>query len=61
MEKHLENRLEEGYKNLLYLFDVPILRAAKRKYRSNLAISKALDLNRATVTAKMKKYEELIE
>ncbi|MRJ02088.1 MAG: hypothetical protein GXO19_04380 [Epsilonproteobacteria bacterium] len=61
LERILSERLEEGYKNLLYLFEVPLLRAAKKRYRSNLAISKALQLNRATVTNKINRYRELIE
>ncbi len=61
MQRHLEPRLEEGYKKLLYLFDVPILRAARKKYGSNLAISKALELNRATVTSKINRYKDFIE
>jgi len=61
MERQLAKRLEEGYKKLLYLFEVPLLRAAKKRYRSNLAISKALQLNRATVTSKMNRYKGLIE
>ncbi len=61
LQKLLAPRLEEGYKELLYLFEVPLLRAAKKKFRSNLAISKALKLNRATVTSKMNRYKGFIE
>jgi len=61
LEQVLAPRLEEGYKELLYLFEVPLLRAAKKRYRSNLAISKALKLNRATVTSKMNRYKEFIK
>jgi DNA-binding NtrC family response regulator len=61
LEQILAPRLEEGYKELLYLFEVPLLRAAKKKYGSNLAISKALRLNRATVTSKMNRYKALIK
>jgi hypothetical protein len=55
LERHLEKRLEEGYKNLLYLFDMPFFKAAKKRYKSVLAISKAVKLNRATVQGKMKR------
>ncbi|MRI84276.1 MAG: hypothetical protein C6I00_07640 [Nitratiruptor sp.] len=61
LERFLGERLEEGYKQLLYLFEVPLFRAAKRRYRSTLAISKALQLNRATVTNRLLRYKELIE
>ena len=55
MEHYLKPRLEEGYKSLLYLFDIPFFKAAKKRYRSVLAISKAVKLNRATVQTKMKR------
>ncbi len=61
LQRQLEPRLEEGYKNLLYLFEVPLLKAAKKRFRSILAISKALGLNRATVTSKINRYKEFIE
>ena len=61
LQRQLEPRLEEGYKNLLYLFEVPLLRAAKKRFRSVLAISKALGLNRATVTSKINRYKGFIE
>ena len=57
LEEYLVERVEMGYKDLLYLFEIPLLRAAKRKYKSALAMSKALQLNRATLTTKLKKYE----
>ncbi len=56
LEHYLGSRLEDGYKGLLYLFEVPLLRAAKRRYKSVLAMSKALGLNRATLTTKLQKY-----
>ncbi len=56
LEEFLEDKIEMGYKDLLYLFEIPLLRAAKKKYRSALAMSKALQLNRATLTNKLKKY-----
>ena len=57
LEEFLADRVEMGYKELLYLFEIPLLRAAKKKYKSALAMSKALQLNRATLTTKLKKYE----
>ena len=56
LEEFLEPRIEEGYKELLRIFEIPLLRAAKKRFRSALAMSKALQLNRATLTAKLKKY-----
>ncbi len=58
LEKFLEPQLEKGYKALLPLFEIPLLRAAKKRYKSALAMSKALQLNRATLTTKLKRYEK---
>ena len=57
LEEFMADKIERGYKELLYLFEIPLLRAAKKKYKSALAMSKALQLNRATLTTKLKKYE----
>ena len=59
-EEFLKNRLEEGYKSLLRFFEIPLLRAAKKRYKSALGMSKALGLNRATLTAKLKKYDAML-
>lgn len=56
LEEFLEPRIEEGYKELLRIFEIPLLRAAKKRFRSVLAMSKALQLNRATLTTKLKRY-----
>ncbi len=60
LEEFLEPRIDEGYKELLGLFEIPLLRAAKKRYRSVLAMSKALGLNRATLTTKLKKYDTTV-
>ncbi len=56
-EEFLKNRVEMGYKELLRYFEIPLLRAAKKRYKSALAMSRILKLNRATLTAKLKRYE----
>ena len=56
LEEFLEPRVEEGYKELLRIFEIPLLRAAKKRFRSALAMSKALGLNRATLTTKLKRH-----
>ncbi|BCD67202.1 sigma 54-interacting transcriptional regulator [Nitratiruptor sp. YY09-18] len=56
LEDYLQTRVDEGYKELLYIFEVPLLRAAKKRFKSALAMSKALGLNRATLTKKLQKY-----
>ncbi|NPA03322.1 MAG: hypothetical protein GXO61_00510 [Epsilonproteobacteria bacterium] len=55
-EEFFYPRLEKGYKKLIEFFEIPLLKAAKRKYKSALAISKALGMNRATLTGRLKKY-----
>ncbi|BAF69604.1 Fis family transcriptional regulator [Nitratiruptor sp. SB155-2] len=61
IERFLEKKLPMDYKDMLYIFEIPLLKAAKRKYKSALAISKALGLNRATLTKKLKKYENRLK
>ncbi|MRI59298.1 MAG: hypothetical protein C6H99_07320 [Epsilonproteobacteria bacterium] len=56
-EEFFASRLERGYRELLSFFEIPLLRAAKKRYKSALAISKVLGLNRATLTSKLKKYQ----
>ncbi|MDR2635340.1 MAG: Fis family transcriptional regulator [Campylobacteraceae bacterium] len=55
LEKFLITRLGNGddYRKLLYLFDVPILRAGGRKFGSQLAMSKNFGLNRNTLRKKI--------
>ncbi len=58
IEAFLKKRLPASYKELLSIFEVPLLRAAKKEYKSVLAMSRVLDLNRATLTKKLEKYED---
>ncbi|MDR0665973.1 MAG: Fis family transcriptional regulator [Campylobacteraceae bacterium] len=55
LEKFLIQRLGSGddYRKLLYLFDVPLLKAGFKKFRSQLAISKNFGLNRNTLRKKI--------
>ncbi|MDR1615265.1 MAG: Fis family transcriptional regulator, partial [Campylobacteraceae bacterium] len=48
LEKFLITKLGSGddYRRLLYIFDIPLLRAGFKKFRSQLAISKNFGLNR---------------
>ena len=56
LQEFLQEHIDEGYKELLAIFEVPLLRAAQKRYKSVLAMAKALKLNRATLTGKLKKY-----
>jgi DNA-binding NtrC family response regulator len=52
-----EFEISSDYKDLLEIFEVPLLQAAKQKYKSQLQISKMLQINRVTLRKKLAKYE----
>ena len=45
-----------SYSDLLRVFEIPLLRAAKKKYSSQLQMAKNLELNRVTLRKKIDKY-----
>ena len=53
--KNLEE--ENDYKDLLEVFELPLLLAAKKKYKSQLQMSKRLKINRVTLRKKLAKYD----
>lgn len=55
MENYMFSNLkgENSYKDFLYLFEVPILKAAKKKYKSQVQMAKHLGLNRITLRKKL--------
>jgi len=59
-EEFISLRLEKGYRELLAFFEIPLLKAAKKRYKSALAISRALGINRATLTSRLKKYAHFL-
>ncbi len=54
LEKFLYKEFEEtsSYKELLTLFEVPLLKAGKRKFKSQLQMAKAFGINRNTLRKK---------
>lgn len=62
LEKYLSENLSRNssYKDLLYLFEVPLLKAATKKYKSQVQVAKHLDLNRITLRKKLEIYKELL-
>ncbi len=62
LEKYLSENLSKNssYKDLLYLFEVPLLKAAIKKYKSQVQVAKHLDLNRITLRKKLEVYKELL-
>ena len=56
LEEFFSKKLPDEYKAFMKYLDIPLLKAAKKRYGSVLAMAKALKLNRATLTTKLKKY-----
>ena len=55
IEKYISNKLgsNNDYKNLLYLYEVPLIRAGIIKFKSQLKLSDKLGLNRNTLRKKI--------
>jgi len=58
LEQFLISQLGSGndYRDLLYIFDVPLIKSGFKKYGSQLAMSKAFGLNRNTLRKKIIEY-----
>ena len=58
LEKFIYNKLEDGYnyKDLLEVFEVPLLKASKKKYKSQLQMANNLQINRITLRKKIDAY-----
>jgi len=58
MKNFLFDKLEEesDYRNLLYLFDIPLIKSGFAKFGSQLAMSRAFGLNRNTLRKKINEY-----
>lgn len=62
-EKFLAERMErtgEVYRKLLYLYEVPLIRAGTKRYKSQLKMSKAFGLNRNTLRKKIGEWREYL-
>mgnify|MGYP003478748542 FL=1 len=62
LEKYLSENLrgENSYKDLSYIFEVPLLKASTKKYKSQVQIAKHLGLNRITLRKKLEIYKDLL-
>lgn len=62
LEKYLGENLrgENSYKDLLYLFEVPLLKASMDKYKSQVQMAKHLGLNRITLRKKLEIHKDLL-
>lgn len=63
MEKYLMENMEEDdniYRDYVYLFEAPLLRASQKKYKSQVQMAKYLGLNRITLRKKLDLHKELL-
>lgn len=66
LEKFVSERMEEDeegenqYRDLIYLFEAPLLKASQKKYKSQLQMAKHLGLNRITLRKKLETHRGLI-
>ena len=62
LEKYLSENLrgENSYKDLSYIFEVPLLKASTKKYKSQVQVAKHLGLNRITLRKKLEIYKDLL-
>lgn len=62
LEKFMYENMEgeNAYRDLVYLFEAPLLKASQKKYKSQLQMSKHLGLNRITLRKKIELHKELI-
>ena len=51
---------ENSYRDLVYLFEAPLLRAGQKKYKSQLQMAKYLGLNRITLRKKLELHKDLL-
>ncbi len=58
MENYLTKKLEQGatYRDLIEIFEIPLLKAAKKIYKSQLQMADKLEINRITLRKKIHQY-----
>lgn len=58
MENYLTKKLESGatYRDLIEIFEIPLLKAAKKIYKSQLQMADKLEINRITLRKKIHQY-----
>lgn len=62
LETYFSTCLEKGktYKELLHIFEAPLLKAASKKYSSQVKMAKFLDLNRITLRKKLETNKDFL-
>ena len=63
LEQFILNKLkkEYNYKDLLEYFEIPLLKAAKKEYKSQLQMANKLQINRITLRKKIDQYSTELE
>ncbi len=63
LEQFILNKLrqEYNYKDLLEYFEVPLLKAAKKEFKSQLQMANKLQINRITLRKKLEQYSSKLE
>ncbi len=63
MEHFLSQRIggQNDYRELLYLFDIPMIRSGHKKFGSQLAMSEKFGLNRNTLRKKINDYKDQLD
>lgn len=63
LESYFEDRIggKNDYRDLLHLFEVPLLKASSERFKSQLQMSEKLGLNRNTLRKKLQEYKEELE
>lgn len=58
-ESYLRKKLKKGknYKDLLYIFEIPLLKAGQKMYKSQVKMAQYLNLNRITLRKKLDTYK----
>jgi DNA-binding protein Fis len=61
-ELYVEDKIGgiNDYRDLLYLYEVPLLRAELNKFKSQLQVAKHMGLNRNTLRKKIQELEEYL-
>lgn len=62
LEKYMLDNMEgeNSYRDFQYLFEAPLLKAAQKRYKSQVQMAKHLGLNRITLRKKLEIYKELL-
>jgi len=61
LEKYFYDNMDgnNNYRDFIYLYEAPLLKASQKKYKSQLQMSKHLGLNRITLRKKLEQHKEL--